>query len=85
MTELLCHRTGIYSQRNRLTKNQTRWIRDFELPLADSVAGIAREPLSTEPGKKFAYSGAGYDAFSTGSSVSLLLSRPNISKTSSVC
>jgi CubicO group peptidase (beta-lactamase class C family) len=60
LRELLCHRSGIYSQRNRLTKNQTRWIRDFELPLADSVTGIAREPLSTEPGKQFAYSGAGY-------------------------
>jgi CubicO group peptidase (beta-lactamase class C family) len=60
LTELLCHRAGIYSQRDRLTKNQTRWIRDFEIPLADSVAGIAREPLSSEPGKQFAYSGAGY-------------------------
>jgi CubicO group peptidase (beta-lactamase class C family) len=60
LIELLCHRAGIYSQRNRLTKSQSRWIRDFELSLADSVAGIAREPLSSEPGKQFAYSGAGY-------------------------
>jgi len=60
LTELLCHRAGIYSQRNRLTMKQSRWIRDFEIPLADSVAGIAREPLSSEPGKQFAYSGAGY-------------------------
>lgn len=60
LTELLCHRAGIYSQRNRLTMKQSRWIRDFEISLADSAAGIAREPLSSEPGKHFAYSGAGY-------------------------
>ncbi|MBT4866583.1 MAG: beta-lactamase family protein [Planctomycetaceae bacterium] len=60
LKELLCHRGGVYSQRDRLTKRQTRWIRDFQLSLADSVAGIAREPLSIDPGKRFAYSGAGY-------------------------
>jgi CubicO group peptidase (beta-lactamase class C family) len=60
LSELLSHRGGIYSQRDRLTKIQTRWIRDFELPLADAVVGIAREPLSIEPGKRYAYSGAGY-------------------------
>ena len=60
LRELLCHRAGIYSQRNGMTRSQTRWIRDFKLSLADSVTGIAAEPLSVEPGKEFAYSGAGY-------------------------
>jgi len=60
LRELLCHRAGIYSQRNQMTKNQTRWIRDFRLSLVDSVAGIAMEPLNVEPGKEYAYSGAGY-------------------------
>ena len=41
---------------------QTGWIRDFKLLLSDSVAGIAIaiEPLDVQPGKEFAYSGAGY-------------------------
>jgi len=60
LRELLCHRGGIYSQRNRLTENQTRWIRDFNLSLADSVTGIAKEQLSSNPGESYAYSGAGY-------------------------
>ena len=60
LRELLCHRAGIYSQRNRMTKKQTRWIRDFRLSLVDSVKGIAAEPLSVEPGEESAYSGAGY-------------------------
>jgi len=60
LRELLCHRAGIYSQRNRMTKKQSEWIRDFRLTLTRSVAGIAKEPLSAEPGTAYAYSGAGY-------------------------
>lgn len=60
LRELLCHRAGIYSQRNRMTSDQIRWIRDFKLSLADSVDGIAAESLIAEPNEQFAYSGAGY-------------------------
>ena len=60
LRELLCHRAGIYSQRNEMTPAQVRWIRDFKTPLSESAAGIAREPLSSEPGTEYAYSGAGY-------------------------
>ncbi|MEC9004381.1 MAG: serine hydrolase domain-containing protein [Planctomycetota bacterium] len=60
LRELLCHRSGIYSQRDEMTRNQSRWIRDFQLTLQESVNGIAREPLSTAPGTRFAYSGAAY-------------------------
>ncbi|MAG93061.1 MAG: hypothetical protein CMJ48_04860, partial [Planctomycetaceae bacterium] len=60
LRELLCHRGGIYTQRNRMTDKQTRWIRDFKLTLTDSVNGIAAEPLVAQPGEQFAYSGAGY-------------------------
>jgi CubicO group peptidase (beta-lactamase class C family) len=58
--ELLAHRSGIYSQRNGMTDQQNQWIRDFKLTLETSVRGIANEPLLAEPGKAFAYSGAGY-------------------------
>jgi CubicO group peptidase (beta-lactamase class C family) len=58
--ELLCHRSGVYTQRNRMTMTQTRWIRDFKLSLSASVAGIGSELLIAEPGNRFAYSGAGY-------------------------
>jgi len=60
LRELLCHRGGVYSQRNRLTEQQGRWIRDFRLSLAESVQGIIAEPLSCPPGEEFGYSGAGY-------------------------
>jgi CubicO group peptidase (beta-lactamase class C family) len=58
--ELLCHRSGIYTQRNRLTSTQTRWIRDFKLSLSESVTGIGAERLIARPGSRYAYSGAGY-------------------------
>jgi CubicO group peptidase (beta-lactamase class C family) len=58
--ELLAHRAGIYSQKERMTANQNRWIRDFTLTLAQAVDGIAGEPLVAQPGERFAYSGAGY-------------------------
>ena len=60
LRELLCHRSGVYSQRDSMSKSQTRWIRDFELTLQESASGIARETLATEPGTRFAYSGAAY-------------------------
>lgn len=60
MRELLAHRAGIYSQKERMTAEQNRWIRDFTLTLAQSVDGIAGEPLIAQPGERYAYSGAGY-------------------------
>lgn len=60
MTELLAHRSGIYSQQNGMTQRQARWIRDYDQTLEESVEGISREPLISPPGTEFAYSGAGY-------------------------
>jgi CubicO group peptidase (beta-lactamase class C family) len=60
LRELLSHRGGVYSQRSELTPRQSRWIRDFTLPLGEAVNGIAGEPLSSHPGQTYAYSGAGY-------------------------
>jgi CubicO group peptidase (beta-lactamase class C family) len=58
--ELLAHRGGIYSQKNKLTPPQRRAIRDFTLSLEQSVAIIARQKLLSQPGSAHAYSGAGY-------------------------
>jgi CubicO group peptidase (beta-lactamase class C family) len=58
--ELLAHRGGIFSQKEPMTPRQTRLIRNFRLTLAESVDGIAREPLIAPPGDRYAYSGAGY-------------------------
>jgi CubicO group peptidase (beta-lactamase class C family) len=58
--ELLAHRGGIYSQKDGLTTEQRRAIRDYTLPLAKSVAIIARQKLLWQPGSDYAYSGAGY-------------------------
>ncbi|QDV51370.1 serine hydrolase domain-containing protein [Gimesia fumaroli] len=61
MKELLTHRAGIYSQKAKpMTASQTRAIRDFELSLEDSVKMIQQQKLISQPGEKFAYSGAGY-------------------------
>ena len=58
--ELLSHRGGIYSQRNKLNDAQIKAIRDFSIPLSQSVKIIAVQPLTSPPGEHFAYSGAGY-------------------------
>lgn len=58
--ELLCHASGIYSQKDGMTTNQRKWIRDFRLTLKESVEGISTEALIHDPGQSFAYSGAGY-------------------------
>lgn len=60
MKELLTHRSGIYSQRKRLTQRQVDWIRNFRRTLEDAVNGIAGESLISPPGTEYAYSGAGY-------------------------
>ena len=60
LAELLSHHGGIYSQKRRISNQQTRWIRDFKLNLEDSVKNIAAEPLISTPGSEYAYSGAGY-------------------------
>lgn len=58
--EVMCHRAGIYSQKSRMTQQQSRWIRDFRLTLEESVNGIVASPLVGPPGAQYAYSGAGY-------------------------
>jgi len=60
LRELLCHRAGIYSQKMRMSRRQSKWIRDFSLTLEQSVNGIAKEKLIASPGELYAYSGAGY-------------------------
>lgn len=60
LAELLSHHGGIYSQKKRMTKRQSKWIRDFTLNLGEAVDGIAKEPLYAKPGDEYAYSGAGY-------------------------
>ncbi|WP_339729513.1 serine hydrolase domain-containing protein [uncultured Gimesia sp.] len=61
MKELLTHRAGIYSQKAKpMTARQARAIRDFELSLEDSVKMIQQQKLISQPGEKYAYSGAGY-------------------------
>ena len=60
LLELLSHRGGIYSQKRGMNRRQARWIRDFRLPLSQSVSGIAKETLLAKPGIEYAYSGAGY-------------------------
>ena len=60
MAELLSHHGGIYSQKKGMTRQQSRWIRDFRLSLERSVKEIAKEPLYAKPGDEYAYSGAGY-------------------------
>jgi len=58
--EVMTHRAGFYSQKKKLTREQSRLIRDFSQSLAQAVQGIAKEPLLTQPGQGYAYSGAGY-------------------------
>lgn len=58
--ELLCHRSGIYSQKRQLTEKQMGLIRDFSLTLKQSVDMIAKEELIYPPGSDYAYSGAAY-------------------------
>lgn len=60
LLELLSHRGGIYSQKRGMNRRQARWIRDFRYSLAESISGIAKESLMSEPGTEYAYSGAGY-------------------------
>ncbi len=60
LQELLAHRGGIYSQMAKPNKIQLKAIRDFKLSLEESVNLIANQPLSSSPGTKYAYSGAGY-------------------------
>lgn len=58
--ELLSHRAGIYSQKSGMTPQESKWIRDFQLSLEESVDGITTSPLIANPGSSYAYSGAGY-------------------------
>jgi CubicO group peptidase (beta-lactamase class C family) len=60
LRELLSHRSGIFSQKQDATPRQLSLIHNFACPLAESVDGISREPLLSQPGEAFAYSGAGY-------------------------
>ena len=60
LRQLLSHHGGVYSQRDGMTDAQKRWIRDFRLTLKEAVDGILGEEQSSEPGRRYAYSGAGY-------------------------
>ena len=60
MSEVLSHRAGFYSQKRKMTQQQSQYIRDFGLTLEASVDGIAAQPLLAAPGTGYAYSGAGY-------------------------
>lgn len=60
LKHLLAHRGGIYSQHNNPSKEQLQPIRDFRLTLTESVTQISQQPLTSVPGTKYAYSGAGY-------------------------
>ena len=58
--ELLSHRAGIYSQKERMTQTQREAIRDFSHTLKEAVDIIGKQPLLAAPGQRYAYSGAGY-------------------------
>ncbi|MGY8652400.1 MAG: serine hydrolase domain-containing protein [Verrucomicrobiia bacterium] len=58
--ELLSHRSGIYSQKLKMTPEQGRLIRTFDITLKQSVNDIASHSLIAQPGAMYAYSGAGY-------------------------
>ena len=60
LRELLTHRGGVYSQKEKLKPTQLKAIRDFRLSLSQSVQMITQHPLISEPGVRYAYSGAGY-------------------------
>ena len=60
LTEVLSHRAGFYSQKRKMTRQQSGYIRDFRRTLNAAVEGIAAQPLLAEPGTEYAYSGAGY-------------------------
>ena len=60
LRELLAHRSGLFSQREGMTQEQSAMMREFAESLGQAVAMIAREPVIAEPGEEFAYSGAGY-------------------------
>ena len=60
LRELLAHRGGIYSQKQKITEDQHAAIRDFSLSLDESISVIAKQPLIADPGSEYAYSGAGY-------------------------
>ncbi len=58
--ELMCHRSGIYSQKVSITPEQSELLYRFDHTLEAAADGIAAQPLLAEPGERFAYSGAGY-------------------------
>jgi CubicO group peptidase (beta-lactamase class C family) len=58
--ELLSHRAGIYSQKERMTRAQREAIRDYSHTLNEAVEIIGKQPLLAAPGQRYAYSGAGY-------------------------
>lgn len=61
VAELLSHRAGIYSQKVHLTPLQADLLYNrFHQSLEEATAAIAGEPLISQPGSRYAYSGAGY-------------------------
>jgi CubicO group peptidase (beta-lactamase class C family) len=58
--EVLCHRAGFFSQKEKMTRVQQQLIRTYDRTLQQTVDGIGAQPLIAAPGERFAYSGAGY-------------------------
>ena len=60
LRQILSHRGGFYSQKRKITQQQSQAIRNFSLTLDQSAATILASAIDTLPGSKYAYSGAGY-------------------------
>lgn len=56
--QLLSHTSGVFG--NVPAGPGLQLIRDFDVPLAQAVDGIVREPLAYEPGTKYSYGGASF-------------------------
>lgn len=56
--QLLSHTSGIFG--NAASPESVQWIRDFNRPLNQAVAGILKVPLESPAGTKFSYGGASF-------------------------
>ncbi len=56
--QLLSHTSGIFG--NTPVSPGLKLIRNFDLPLAQAVEGIVREPLAYESGSQYSYGGASF-------------------------
>ncbi len=79
--ELMIHRSGVFSQKKAPKREQLALIYNFSRTLDEVVRGIAREPLLTQPGLDYAYSGAGYCVLGRVAEVASGLSMENLLQT----